>query len=418
MFQDITARKQANQKLQETNEELARATRLKDEFLANMSHELRTPLNAILGMTEALQEKAFGQVNALQNRALKTIERSGSHLLALINDILDVAKIESGQMTLHYEMTPITTLCQSSLAFVKQQALKKRLQLDLQIVAGLHEVLLDERRMRQVLINLLSNAVKFTSEGGQITLAATLEVSTNSDAQDAGNLTAAAQWLRLAVQDTGIGIAEANLQQLFQPFVQVDSALNRRYDGTGLGLALVKRIVELHGGRVGVTSTVGRGSYFYVELPYTPSSTCPVVVDPVVVADAALSRFQSIIKTATILLAEDNEANVLTLSGYLRAKGYQVQVADNGRDAIALAQSTQPQLILMDIQMPEMDGVQAIQQIRQDPALASTPIVALTALAMAGDRERCLAAGADEYLSKPIKLKELVTVIDSLLNRA
>ena len=286
---DITARKQAelqlhqlNQSLenkvkkrmadlQQTNEELLRSTRLKDEFLANMSHELRTPLNAILGMTEGLQEQVYGNLNARQLQALKTVERSGSHLLELINDILDLAKIEAGQIELDCTHTSINLLCQSSMSFIKQQALQKGIQHNIQIPLNLPSLLVDERRMRQVLINLLNNAVKFTPKGGRVNLEVTqLPPELSSDLATGDR--PPQQYLRISVSDTGIGISPENIKKLFQPFIQIDSALNRQYEGTGLGLALVKRIVELHGGRVGLTSELGVGSCFTVDLPHDSAS--------------------------------------------------------------------------------------------------------------------------------------------------
>ena len=268
--QELKERQQAQQQLTErnqqlalSNEELARATRLKDEFLANMSHELRTPLNAILGMTEGLQEQVFGDINAKQLKALTTIERSGSHLLELINDILDLSKIEAGQIQLECVPTALVPLCTSSLAFIKQQALKKQIQLEIKLPANPPCLLVDERRIRQVLINLLNNAVKFTPEGGRITLAASLPLlDSDLELEDCLAQMDSQPFLRITILDTGIGISSENIPKLFQPFVQIDSALNRQYAGTGLGLALVKRIVELHGGRVGLTSELGVGSCF------------------------------------------------------------------------------------------------------------------------------------------------------------
>ena len=406
-YQNITDRKQAEIQLQQTNDELARATRLKDEFLANMSHELRTPLNAILGMTEGLQEEVFGLINPQQFKALQTIERSGNHLLELINDILEVAKIESGQIELDLTPTAMVQLCQSSLTFIQQQALKKRIQLTFNQPFNLPDLLVDQRRIRQVLINLLNNAVKFTPEGGHITLDVSLQSSpTDPKAGDSPSQ----DFLRIAIRDTGIGIAPEHLNKLFQPFIQIDSALNRQYSGTGLGLALVKRIVELHGGRVGVTSQVGVGSCFTIYLPFTPTTTAsPQLTAPTksIVESDLLPQA----KAPLILLAEDNEANISTISSYLKARGYRLILAKNGREAIAQAQAEVPDLILMDIQMPGMDGLEAMQQIRLNPNLVEIPIIALTALAMEGDRERCLAAGANDYLSKPVKLKQLILTI-------
>ncbi|OYQ65013.1 hypothetical protein B9G53_09115 [Pseudanabaena sp. SR411] len=411
-----------NEQLANTNAELARATRLKDEFLANMSHELRTPLNAILGMAEGMQESVFGEVNEPQIKALQTIERSGSHLLSLINDILDIAKIASGQIELEYSLISIETLCQSSLVFIRQQALKKQIQLETKLQPNLPNLIVDERRIRQVLINLLTNAVKFTPEGGCITL----EVSYRSQEASSSSLSGtdlsintldnswAGNYLRIAVIDTGIGIAPENIQKLFQPFIQIDSALNRQYQGTGLGLSLVKRIVELHGGKVGLTSEVGVGSCFTVDIPCLETTSVPVAMETLTTSSIEFSQTKQ--KTEPlVLIAEDNEANVMTVSSYLIAKGYRIKHATNGQEAIALAKVYHPDVILMDIQMPVMDGLEAIKQIRLDPNLAEIPIIAVTALAMSGDRDRCLEAGANEYLRKPMKLKELTTTILKLL---
>ncbi|UNU21583.1 PAS domain S-box protein [Microcoleus vaginatus PCC 9802] len=420
--QELTERQQAQQQLTErnqqlgaSNEELARATRLKDEFLANMSHELRTPLNAILGMSEGLQEQVFGIVNEQQIKALQTIERSSSHLLELINDILDVAKIESGQMELDCTPVSINHLCQSSLAFIKQQALQKRIQLEIQMPLNLPDLLIDERRMRQVLINLLNNAVKFTPNGGRITLEVSRQQRpADPDSADSPPHFLVKETLRIAVIDTGIGIAPEHINKLFQPFIQIDGALNRQYTGTGLGLALVKRIVELHGGQVGLTSTVGVGSCFTIDLPCTACAPSSVYLESQTEPRIEPSQPEEG-GSPLILLAEDNEANITTISSYLRAKGYRILLAKNGEEAIALAKSENPNLILMDIQMPGMDGLEAMQRIRSDPNLVDLPIIALTALAMTGDRDRCLAAGANDYLTKPVKLKQLASTIQQLL---
>lgn len=270
LVRNISDRKQAeealylsNEKLIATNKELERMTRLKDEFLATMSHELRTPLNAILGISEGLQEQVYGELNQRQKTSLATIQKSGQHLLALINDILDVAKIESGMFTLELTSVSLTSLCESSLSFVKHQAAKKNIQLQLIIDPDLPQaIVIDERRMRQLLINLLINAVKFTPKDGIVTLVAKLADDSHCEME------AYKSKLSFSVSDTGIGISPEDISKLFQPFVQINSNLSRQYAGTGLGLNLVKKLAELHGGYVNVESQVGQGSCFTVTLPY------------------------------------------------------------------------------------------------------------------------------------------------------
>ena len=274
--------------------------------------------------------------------------------------------------------------------------------------------MLDETRIRQVLINLLNNAVKFTLEGGTITL----EVSQVQLESSPTNLTPL-NYIKIAVIDTGIGISAENIQKLFQPFIQIDSALNRQYTGTGLGLALVKRLVEIHGGNVELTSEVGVGSCFAINLPFNIGSPAIDAQTENLSGQSQIGQSQTEeLISPLILLAEDNEANIATFSSYLKAKGYRILSATDGQQAIDLAKAEHPDLILMDIQMPVIDGMEAIKQIRLDSNLADIPIIALTALAMTGDRDRCLAVGANEYLSKPIKLKSLDQMIQTWLKEA
>lgn len=437
------ALRDSNDRLSITNAELARATRLKDEFLANMSHELRTPLNAILGMSEGLEEEVLGPINYRQKKAVATITRSGKHLLELINDILDLAKIESGKLELEMTHVSVTNLCESSLTFVKQMALNKNIVLSAKLPHNIGTIYADDRRMRQVLINLLSNAVKFTPNDGTVILRVRREE----------------QFLVFEVEDTGIGIAPENMDKLFESFVQIDSSLSRQYSGTGLGLSLVRRLLELHGGNVNVESEVGKGSCFRVRVPHQrlglgaiakrccdgvgaqvgrlgASAQIPGLqlgvcgsvkgrseeeegklshsdrssTTPIVVTDR-----QTV--SPLILLAEDNQANIDTISDYLIGRGYRLVLANNGQDVISIAKERKPDLILMDIQMPQIDGLEATRQIRTDSELANIPIIALTALAMSGDREKCIEAGASEYLTKPVRLKQLTHAIEQLLNR-
>jgi PAS domain S-box-containing protein len=381
-----------NEKLSRTNLELARATRLRDEFLANMSHELRTPLNAILGISEGLLDELYGFLSERQKKSISTIERSGQHLLELINDLLELAKIESGKLELQLTTVPISRICEGSLNVTRPLALQKNILVDMYIDQELSTIQADERRMRQVLINLLSNAIKFTPEGGSVFLEVVPDSGQNN--------------VHFKVQDTGIGIAPEDMPKLFQLFTQIDSCLNRQYAGTGLGLALAKNIAELHLGKITVESKLNKGSCFTVILPWNQVQPTQPKHDysPPSLPSAASSLA---IKSARILLAEDNDDNIETFSTYLMNFGYEVICARNGEEAVKMAKSHHPQLILMDIQMPIMDGLEAMQLIRCVPDMQEIPILTLTALVMPGDRERCFAAGANEYLSKPIRLKQL-----------
>ncbi|MBJ7899871.1 MAG: GAF domain-containing protein [Cyanobacteria bacterium RI_101] len=381
--------------LQERNQALAKATQSKDEFLANMSHELRTPLNAILGSAEALLDQTLGAVEPSQVRALQLIDKSGRHLLDLITDILDLAKIGAGKLELQLAPASVEKICEDSLLLVRQMAADKNIDLQSEILPNLGYLQADERRLRQVLINLLSNAIKFTPGGGQVSLSVSVDSEDNQ--------------ILFAVADTGVGISPENQAKLFQPFMQIDSSLSRQYAGTGLGLNLVERLTALHGGAVSLRSALGQGSCFTVRLPYEPATNRgesspdpPPVESPGITG--ALPR---------ILLADDNEANLQTFSDYLSRKGYPLIIARNGLEAVELALAQAPDLILMDMQMPRMDGLTATATLRADPRTAQIPIIALTALALPGDEERCLSAGADAYLTKPVRFRRLTEVIQS-----
>lgn len=405
---DITERKTADLKLKETHAELERATRLKDEFLANMSHELRTPLNAILGMAEGLRDEVFGVLNIEQRDALRTIEESGTHLLALINDILDLSKIEAGQIELSRHPVDFKQLCRSSLNFVRQQAYKKEIDLSIDLPADLPEITLDERRIRQVLINLLNNAVKFTHVGGRVSLDVELWHDSNEHES---------HFIRFAVSDTGIGIPADKLDVIFEPFVQIESALNRRYKGTGLGLGLVRRIVQLHGGTVAVTSEVEAGSRFVVDLPFLdPVQKSFKRQAPPLSAATHREPKQNKISSPLVLVADDNEANVKSMGSYLRAHGYRVVVAKDGEEAVDLTRLERPDVVLMDAHMPGLDGISAIQKIRKEETLSNIPIILLTASLMELDQIHRLEMGVSEFFEKPIKLKQIVSTIKALLS--
>ncbi len=405
---------QAYNELRLANGELGRASRAKDEFLAAMSHELRTPLNAILGISEALTEEIYGFLNDRQLRSIRNIEESGRHLLLLINDILDISKIESGKFTLDIEPVSVVSIGEACVRLIKQTALKKSIQVHLETDPAVKVIDADGRCMKQILTNLLSNAVKFTHDGGSIGLDITGNIEDNRVA--------------FTVWDTGIGIANEHMDKLFKPFVQLDSSLSRQYPGTGLGLSLLYRMVELHGGSVSVKSEEGKGSRFTVLLPWrrTPQMQNGSMLDEIPTESGNALRSQDSTSTIApqmsptpitglhILLAEDNIANVKMLSDYLSAKGYHIDVAWNGQEALEKATALHPDLILMDIQMPVMDGLETIQAIRRTESLQQIPIVALTALAMPSDEANVLEAGADFYMAKPVSLKALHDLIQTL----
>jgi CheY-like chemotaxis protein len=380
---------------------MKRAMRMKDEFLANMSHELRTPLNAILGLSESLLEQTPGPVNEKQHKYLGTINESGRHLLELINDILDLAKIESGQIKLDPGRVNIDTVCETSLRMIKQLAQKKNQTVQVEIEKDIGQVWADERRLKQMMVNLLSNAVKFTPEGGQLGL----KVGVNYlEAQ-----------LLISIWDHGIGIREEDLKRLFQPFVQLDSSLSRESSGTGLGLALVAEMARLHGGSVSVSSQPGQGSQFTILLPWDPAVKADTLDKLKVTGKVPIFK-NNIEDKRTILLVEDTDSVVLMLRDYLELSGYQVEVARDGLEGVSKSIALRPDLILMDVQMPGLDGLDATRRIRKEPGLKSTPIIALTALAMPSDRERCYEAGMNDYFSKPINLRELVKTMERHLS--
>lgn len=393
---------QRTAELQLANAELEQANRAKDEFLANMSHELRTPLNGILGFSETLLEEVHGPLTNRQQSAVDHIRTSGEHLLELINDILDVSKIGSGNFKLYIEDHLVNDICRSSMSLVAQLANRKQITMEYLPSPISPIIRADGKRLKQVLVNLLYNAVKFTPDHGHVKL------EVQADAEN--NL------IKFSVSDTGIGIASEDQPKLFKPFVQLDTSLSRNYEGTGLGLSLVKKLVELHGGSVELYSEPGKGSRFDCILPWsleTPKISLPHMENEEVPAyiEGGGTRHKK------ILLAEDNEANVIVTKEFLEYSGYDVTVARDGHAVVEQAMQDIPDIILMDVQIPNANGLDAARRLRSDPRFDSVPIIALTAFAMPGDRERCLAAGMDEYLSKPVTLKTLQQMIERFLER-
>ena len=399
---DNTEHKVAEEAMRNANFELARAMRMKDEFLASMSHELRTPLTGILGLSEALQLEVYGNLNEKQKTAVSNIEVSGRHLLELINDILDVSKVEAGKLELQMSDFSLKDVCYSSLQLTKGLANKKHQKVKLSMVPENLGMVGDARRLKQVVVNLLSNAIKYTPEEGELGLDVT------ADEEE--------KIVRICVWDKGMGISPTDMQGLFQPFVQLDGSLARQQTGTGLGLVLVKRLVELHGGSVKVESVPEEGSRFTVSLPYTmiqpvARKQAPARVEPLI--DAPLVAGVPV----TVMIVDDNELNIEMMADFLRSQNFNVEWSLSGHDFLDRVLHVRPNLVLMDIQMPVMDGLEAIRRLRMvnDPAVNSIPVIAVTALAMPGDREHCLDAGANEYVTKPVQLRDLGRMINNFI---
>jgi PAS domain S-box-containing protein len=388
--------------LQEANLALEKAARMKDEFLASMSHELRTPLTGILGLSEALQMVTYGDLTDRQRHALRNIEASGRHLLALINDILDLSKIEAGKLDLQIETALVGDICQASLQITRGMAQQKHQSVKFRMYPAGIVARLDARRVKQMVVNLLGNAIKFTPDGGN------LGMDVRTDVQNGE--------LLITVWDEGIGIEPVDLPRLFKPFTQLDSSLSRQYGGTGLGLSLVHSLAVLHGGHVEVESEPGKGSRFTLVLPWLDAAAEEEPEQPVRYSLTAVGSGVSD-EEPLVLMADDNVVLLELMTDFLRLRHYRVSSAVSGTEFIELLEKMKADVVLMDIQMPGMDGIEVIQYIRAhaDKHIAGLPVVAVTALAMAGDRERCLEAGANAYLSKPVELKHLLVVIEGLL---
>ncbi|SFM96357.1 Signal transduction histidine kinase [Formivibrio citricus] len=397
-----------NDEITQKNLQLEEASRMKSEFLANMSHELRTPLNGIIGFSEALRDGLMGDLSPKQKEYISDIYGSGEHLLSLINDILDLSKIEAGKMTLDLETVALETLLDNSMAMFKEKALVHRLQLHMERDPSLPDVTADARKLKQIIYNLLSNAVKFTPDGGEIVLSAHRQSHADGDI------------LELAVTDTGIGIAPADQGKLFQPFVQIDSSLSRKYQGTGLGLSMVKRLVELHGGQVGLESAPGKGSRFWIHIPWIKGAALPhpQAVAEIPPAQTAIAQAESgtqpsaeASKAPLALIIEDDAKATELMTRYLEAEGLQVACTANAETALAWLADNTPALITLDLILPGMDGLELLSRIKQDSRLSLVPIVIIS---IAADSSRGLVMGASCVLQKPVSRTDLVNALHSL----
>jgi PAS domain S-box-containing protein len=389
--------------LAEALDQAQSASRIKSEFLATMSHEIRTPLNGVIGMTHLMESTPL---NSTQQNYLDTIHSSGQALLAIINDILDFSKIEAGKMELYEEEFDVRKVIETSIEMVTPTAAEKHLELSLDMETDGFLLVGDAGRFQQVLLNLLSNAVKFTREGS-------VQLSVAPDPENCN-------MLRFSIRDTGIGLSPEQQANLFQAFTQADRSTTRRFGGTGLGLSIVKRMVNLMGGQVGVTSRLGEGSVFWFNLPLHRKQSSLAAPRPAVLTKARSFKNIFAERQARVLVADDVTINQRVAAGILREVGLRSDIVSDGVQAVAACEHTAYDLILMDVQMPEMDGLEATRRIRAKQLPASplqkrVSIIALTANVLPSDRQKYLDAGMDDFVSKPIIAENLVEVLERWL---
>jgi len=382
---------QRTSELQAANQELARANKLKSEFLANVSHELRTPLSAIIGFSQILLDGIDGPVTEEQEQDISQVNKSGQSLLALINQILDLSKIEAGKMELSLERVDLPNLIGSVLDSISPLAQEKGLQIDTRFALGLPAVEADPGRLKQIVINLLSNAVKFT-ERGHIEIVA----------QPSGRM------VRIAVKDTGIGISDEAQKVIFEEFVQGDGSSTRRHGGTGLGLSIVRKLVEMHGGAIAVVSEPGVGSTFTFTVPAWASGQAalgPAQRRP-------LRRPNQGLPGAAILVVDDDPSVRQLIARHLEQEGWKTVQASNAADALQLAREVRPMLITLDIMMPDASGWWVLEKLKEDPQTAGIPVLVVT---IVEDQRLVFALGASDYLGKPYERGALIAKIHRLL---
>ncbi|MBE9208112.1 response regulator [Nostoc sp. LEGE 06077] len=395
-IKQIQSWQQRSQNMGSSNQELERTNQLKNQFLANTSHEIRTPLSSIIGFTHLLLAQGYEPTKERHQEYLNIIQSSGKHLLALINDILDLSKIEANQLEVQQEEVNVPELCRNVLALVKEKAANKGLKLHIELDPTVKILVADPLRLKQMLLNLLFNAVKFTCTG---------EVGLQVVPQG--------EFVSFTVWDTGIGISKIDQAQLFQPYFQIANSVTNRDEGTGLGLVVTKKLAEIHGGSVEVESDVNCGSRFTIILPVRPVTEVEENRQAQLDAEdiSGVSPDVAPSSNFSILLVEDDLPNGKLMQTYLERLGYQVTWIKNATEMKVILSQQKPGLILIDIQLPDENGLSVVQQLRQQPEYRMIPVIAQTARAMKGDRETCLASGVNEYISKPLDLPLLAALV-------
>jgi signal transduction histidine kinase len=395
--------KERTEQLEEAMRGAQAANNAKSDFLANVSHELRTPMNGVIGMLDLALE---GELSPEQTEQLQTAQSCAYSLLTLLNDLLDLSKIEAGKMTLEKIPFDIRGMLSECIKAHSPRAVQNGIELRSEVSSDVPEQIVgDPLRMRQILSNLVSNAVKFTQAGS-------VDVRIDGGFSRHGTFS-----LQLQVSDSGTGIPRDKLDSIFDKFTQADGSVCRKYGGTGLGLAITRRLVEIHGGEIEVASEVGRGTTFVVKLPCGVALNEPGNRKSIVRLSTALANGDS--NPGRILVVEDNQVNQKVVTTVLRKRGYSIELASDGTEALAMLEKSPVfDLILMDVQMPVLDGLETTRLIRKDPRWKGLPIVAMTAHAMSGDMQRCLDAGMDGYISKPVHPSQLLETVDGFLHRS
>ena len=395
----ITERKIAEIELLNSKKKSEEASRAKSNFLATMSHEIRTPMNGVIGMAQMLSNSTLDEN---QKSYVDVITQSGQLLLGVINDILDYSKIESGKLELEVSPFNIKGLIDDVYKLMLNQAVDKNISFKLINEEGCSLVVLgDAVRLRQIVINLLSNAIKF-SEEGEVRLRVKCEQITNVCK------------LKLSVEDDGIGISDEDKSKLFTSFMQADSSITRRFGGTGLGLAITEKLVYMMGGKIALESELGRGSKFFIQVELKVQES-EVVVSEVKNQLGIVDSKETDLSSKSLLLVEDNKVNQLVVKSILENTGIKIEIVENGKDAVEKVAKLDFDIILMDLRMPEMGGIEATKLIRKMPADKQIPVIALTANVASSDRSECAEAGMNDFMSKPFEVQELLNVLKKWL---